>query len=93
MDYLSTIEKASLDLNLSIQGLIHCSDGDLSDRSTSSGMKLPKNYVPTFKDNIMECQSFWEQIEVSVHSWSQLTDPKELAYLRQALKDDQPDTL
>ena len=50
-------------------------------------MKLPKIYVLTFKGNIMEWQSFWEQFEVCVHSQSQLTDPEKLAYHRQALKD------
>ena len=55
--------------------------------TVASEVKLPKIDVPTFKGNIMEWQSFWEQFDVSVHSRSQLTDPERLAYLRQALKD------
>ena len=62
-------------------------DESLPKPIVSSGVKLPKIDVPTFKGNIMEWQSFWEQFDVSVHSRSQLIDPERLAYLRQALKD------
>ena len=83
----SKLEKTALDLGLRIERLSYRPDESSPKPTVSSGVKLPKIDVPTFKGNIMEWQSFWEQFDVSVHSRSQLTDPERLAYLRQALKD------
>ena len=37
-------------------------------------IKLPKIYVPTFKGDIWKWRMFWEQVNDSVHSKSQLPD-------------------
>ena len=83
----SKLEKTALDLGLRIERLSYRPDESSPKPTVSSGVKLPKIDVPTFKGNIMDWQSFWEQFDGSVHSRSQLTDPQRLAYLCQALKD------
>ena len=69
LEKVSTIEKASLDLNLQIKRMVRYTSADTPRKPTTSlGIKLPKIDVPTFKGDIMEWQGFWEQFNVSVHS-------------------------
>ena len=43
--------------------------------------------IPTFDGNILNCNTFWQQFDVAIHSKAQLHDTEKLAYLREAPKD------
>ena len=50
-------------------------------------IKIPKTAIPLFDSNNLNCRSFWEQYELSIHSRAHKFSPEKLAYLRQALRD------
>ena len=75
------------DARLKIKRLLHKNEGVPSLSPGSSGIKLPKVFVPVFSGNIVNWRSFWEQFTVSVHNRSGLSLSEELTYLEQAVKD------
>ena len=80
------ISKMILRTNVQIRRLLRTPSVTESSSGRKDGIELPRIDIPTFKGDIMEWRSFWEQFEVSVHSKPHLSDPEKLAYLRQAVK-------
>ena len=54
-----------------------------------SGVKLPKNNVPTFDGKVISCRSFWEQFDASIQCKTGLNDTKKLMYMQKILKNGQ----
>ena len=85
----SGISTLILQANVQIRRLLRDPAPAVAEPSSGrrDGIELPRIDIPTFKGDIMEWRSFWEQFEVSVHSKPHLSNPEKLAYLRQAVKD------
>ena len=81
----AAVSSMILDTNVRIRRLLRAPAVMESPSGRRDGIELPRIDIPTFKGDIMEWRSFWEQFEVSVHSKPQLSDPEKLAYLRQAV--------
>ena len=92
----STIEKELFALNLKINRLRQEQVKFLETESVpketkvyTTGVKLPKISVPSFKGDLLNWSSFWEQFNITIHSKEPLTDAEKLAYmyLKDSLKD------
>ena len=82
----SDIEKAIFDCSLSIK-LLHIPTSTAPPLSHPKGVKLPKLDVPTFNGYILTWKRFWEQLYISIHDRSTLSDLEKLVYLQDTLKD------
>ena len=51
------------------------------------GVRLSKLEVPTFDDDILHWQTFWEQFCVAIYDCSDISDTQKLVYLCHSLKD------
>ena len=51
------------------------------------GVKLPRIDVPTFNGELLNWNTFWEQLCVAIHDRKNLSATEKLVYLRHALKD------
>ena len=76
-DRKSAILKAIFNMHLQIRRLLQM----FAPASLQEVIKLLKSNVSTFKGDIMEWRTFWEQFNDLVHSKPQLSDPVKLAYL------------
>ena len=90
----STIEKELFTLNLKISHVRQEQAKFLETESVSketkvftTGVKLPKISVPSFKGDLLNFSSFWEQFDITIHSKQQLTEAEKLAYLKDSLTD------
>lgn len=90
----ATIEKELFALNLKINRLrqeqLKFLESESVPKETkvyTTGVKLPKISVPSFKGDLLDWSSFWEQFNIAIHSKEQLTDAEKLAYLKDSLKD------
>ena len=75
-DRRSSILKAIFSMPLQIQRLFQMP----KQAPHQEVIKLPKINIPTFKEDIMEWCTFWEQLDNLVHCKLQLSDPIKLAY-------------
>ena len=84
-ELLDSTERNILDCSLQVRKLLR-SQSTASSVSDTKSVKLPRLDTPIFDGNILNWKTFWEQFSVSIHTRSDLTDAKKLAYLRSALK-------
>ena len=81
------LDKSLLDLSMQIKRLLSEQRGYPLTHEISSGIKLPIIRVSISDGNILNWNTFWQQFNVALHSKTQSKDTKNLAYLRDALKD------
>ena len=86
-DLKLTLDKALFDMSLRIERLLSNKVGSPATHGISSGIKLPKFNVHSLDGNILNWNTFWQQLNLAIHSKAQLDDTEKLAYLSDALKD------
>ena len=80
-------DKLMFKVGLRKKRLFHAQLPEGSPSVTDEPIKLPEIEVLIFDENFQNWQEFWEQFNVSVHQWKQLSNTAKLAYLKHALKD------
>lgn len=87
----ATLEKDIINLSVKIKKELSTSASASttppSSVSENKGVKLPKLDVPTFYGNILNWCSFWEQLSMSIHSRSSLSNSEKFVYLQRSLRD------
>ena len=86
LDQKDRLCKSLFDLSLQIMHLLHNESSSPSTLETESQVKLLEIDVPMFNMNILHCNTFWEQFEVSIHFKTHLTKVEKLVYIWHALK-------
>ena len=83
------LEEASFEIQVAIKCLLKNikSESTASKGIALSGVKLPKVSVPTSDGKVLNCKSFWEQFDATIHCKTRLNNTEKLIYLQEALKD------
>ena len=86
LDGKDRLHKSLFQLRLQIKRLFQDRPSNPWTPESESQVKLQKIDIPTYDGNILHWNTFSEQLQVSIHSKTHLTNVKKLAYLRDALK-------
>ena len=86
LDEKDRLRKSLFQLSLQIKRLLQDRLSNPPTPESESCVNLPKIDVPTFDGNVLHWNTFWEQLEVSIHSKTHFMNEEKLTYLRQALK-------